>query len=543
MTKEVTRIQKNPSDKVGSAKRASKSEKKPRPLPEHGCYAPPLPECMLPSIAQRFVNHISAKTKTPPEFAAAPLIVSLSVLLANKYVIATDKKSPDNFIVGTLSGFICAPSGSNKTAATNCAIEPIHKMQTCINQSYNENSAFLQAKMEVEKESYKQQQKSAKKLIEEANTIKDTDEVRYNEMLASAVNIFSSLKSPTLYSRYTLLMNDISMAALGKVLSKQCDAALIYRDELASIFYKLTKQSHDDFRTFMLEALDGKNEISIERFSKQFSFQIQPPRIAVFGTIQPSVIAKIKKSIQAGKIVDDGYFNRYQIAVSPDQTNGFVIDSESVDDYESIQLIMDFAIGIFGNKFLATKSPLKTQPVFFTDEAQEYYLKVMEIIDQTCAEKKYNNFFTTHLKKYRSMIPAIALVISALRQFEESKCNNTDLHEISKSDVQVAHEWAMYLFKHAKKIWGATDSNLQNAKLILARFDSLENTFTAREIQKKNWKGLGTDLDKIKDALTCLKDFDHIYPTQSKPKAGGRPTTIWNKHPSYCTNIKESAKN
>ena len=74
---------------------------------------------------------------------------------------------------------------------------------------------------------------------------------------------------------------------------------------------------------------------------------------------------------------------------------------------------------------------------------------------------------------------------------------------------------------------------------MLARFDKLENSFTLRDVQRKNWMGL-SEYSTIQDSLTYLVDYGYLIPADIPTTYnGGRPTTYYHKHSSTYKNNEE----
>lgn len=94
--------------------------------------------------------------------------------------------------------------------------------------------------------------------------------------------------------------------------------------------------------------------------------------------------------------------------------------------------------------------------------------------------------------------------------------------------------WARYLESHAKRAYASTSQdNAEAARAIWrhVRLGHLSQPFTAREIHRKNWSGLG-DKDRIAAGLTALCDADWLRAIElDRDERGGRPSTVYYANP------------
>ena len=99
--------------------------------------------------------------------------------------------------------------------------------------------------------------------------------------------------------------------------------------------------------------------------------------------------------------------------------------------------------------------------------------------------------------------------------------------------TEKAAKWRVYLYKHAKRIYGSgqvgtTQLASRLGKKLIA--STIKEPFTAREILRPQWSGL-TDSKLVEDALVELEEAGWIKGTPNKP-ATGRPTILYNLNPA-----------
>jgi len=116
----------------------------------------------------------------------------------------------------------------------------------------------------------------------------------------------------------------------------------------------------------------------------------------------------------------------------------------------------------------------------------------------------------SHLIKYRSLMPSLALIINEIEVGHGSS--------VTDQSAKKAVAWCEYLESHMYRIYGsAINPALQAAEMILARRDKLPDGFTLRDVQRKCWAGL-TDREHINKAIDELIDCGYLR--ESKPAPG-----------------------
>jgi len=132
----------------------------------------------------------------------------------------------------------------------------------------------------------------------------------------------------------------------------------------------------------------------------------------------------------------------------------------------------------------------------------------------------------SHLAKYRSLLPSLALIIHMVESHEAGT-----IQAVPKQAIIKACGWCEYLETHARRIYSAATNNpIQIAKLILQKIKQrkLESGFNSRLIQRKNWAGLTVN-EEIRQGLDVLIDYGYLIDLILE--TGGRPSTAYNINP------------
>jgi hypothetical protein len=130
----------------------------------------------------------------------------------------------------------------------------------------------------------------------------------------------------------------------------------------------------------------------------------------------------------------------------------------------------------------------------------------------------------SHLAKYASLMPSLALVFHAVAVLDGSAVAGP----VTAEAAALAIRWTNYLETHARRIYAAIMQRRQMAGALLGakvKAGKLADGFTLREVYLKGWAGL-TDNEDVKLALEDLVELGWLRPQQvlSDPVQGGRPT-------------------
>jgi hypothetical protein len=127
----------------------------------------------------------------------------------------------------------------------------------------------------------------------------------------------------------------------------------------------------------------------------------------------------------------------------------------------------------------------------------------------------------SHLAKYRSLIPTLALIIHLLSH---------GTGPVSLSALKKAIAWGRYLESHARRIYaGVTESAAIAAQLLAKRIQKGEvpDSFKARDVYRKGWTGL--DKESVDTAIDVLLSLNWLE--ERIELTTGRPRTYYAINP------------
>ncbi len=224
--------------------------------------------------------------------------------------------------------------------------------------------------------------------------------------------------------------------------------------------------------------------------------------VSILGGIQPGKLMKYLSARQSGE-GDDGLLERFQLMVYPDSGIPERIDKapdkRSQDQAHKVFLLMD--------------NIEPGEEYRFAAEAQEVFNCWYDDNLRKCTECS-DVHVESLLGKYPSLVASLALIIHL--------CDSGAGKPVSLNAVTMAAGWAEYLESHAQRINGLMNNPALLAKNLVDHLKDLNNPFTAREINQKGWKGLGSYSDTTQ-ALDYLCATGHIKLKRDE-LTGGRPS-------------------
>jgi hypothetical protein len=361
--------------------------------------------------------------------------------------------------------------------------------------------------------------KAERNLLEEAlkSAMKKGETSKAKEL----ADKIASLEAPTLDIRDPII-NDATQEALGLKLSKNSNGVFQIRDELSGLLASLNKPNQDHARAFYLESYNSATNYSVERIVSE-SYVIKHHHMTMLGGIQPSMFSPVLKERQTG-INNDGLVERLiQFAVFPDFDGASYVDEQFDDSYETR------AKRLFEN---AVRLERSDDPLILTFSND--------------AQKKYKAWVTKHIEKVNKMTEStqsiygkqaafLSKLVLSFHMIKELDKEEVDYGNISTvvdiETLEMAILWIDFLDHHINRIVNYTqqDTELHPARELLARMDKLPDSFTVRDINRKNWAFLKDE--KVRDkALAML--VEHYYLDLHEQPSGTRIKRTYTKHPS-----------
>lgn len=459
---------------------------------------------LLPVAFQAFVEDQADLMQIAPDFIGAPLMVAAAAAIGNGLVIAPKREDTGWLVPPTIWGGVVGRPGVLKSPAIDKATRPL---------------SALELEMQVAFEQRKAQYKLDLIMYESA--------MKKARSAASQGQSVAPVAEPIEPKPERIVVNDSTSQMLGEILRHSPRGVLVLRDELVSLLETLAAEGQEGSRGFYLESWNGLNPYRVDRVGRG-SFMI--PRLAlwVFGGIQPGRLqAYIRQAVNGGN-GDDGLLQRFQLLVWPDTSKEWKqVDrkpdwaaTQSVEEtFRKLRHLDPVAIG--ANVDALGKRPAYLQ---FTSEAQALFNAFRLDLETALRIEGRHPALESHLSKYRSLVPALALVLHLADGGTGPVCHGS---------LTKAIEWNYYLWSHARRVYASvTNAAAFGAKALADKITAgkLADGFTARDVRRNGWQSLG-NVDDVRAALDWLIDAGWLRETRTTNDGGGRPTEVFTINP------------
>ncbi|GAB3935344.1 YfjI family protein [Larkinella terrae] len=480
----------------------------------------PLTDEMIPESLRPWLTDIQYRMRCPVDYLASAAVVMISSLIGTR--LAIKPKTRDSWtIIPNLWGAVIGDPSSLKTPSVQEAFAPLNRLVVASMANHEDALAEYERDLieyEAKKKAYKYQ--------------KDL------EAKGKSVDFSAEYPEPPVKPKERRYMtNDATVEKLAELLEENPTGLLQFRDELIGLLAGWDKSGREGDRAFYLEAWNGNGRITVDRIGRG-TLHIKRICISLFGAIQPTKLLGYLKAAQGFE--NDGFVQRLQLAVYPDKPEWSYVDqypdTRARDAaFDLIQQIADSDFSEFGwcideyNDFPYTR---------FDDEAQQVFIDWLTHWEKEVLPNE-NGLVLEHFVKYRSLIPALALVFHVADSLANPVAvSGTEKRLVSKQAIDRALLWCEYLMSHARRIYGLLDGlSVAAAKELLRhiRIGDLKDEFKVRDVVRKGWSNLNTN-DLVECALEELQEQGWILPMKPKESQNGRPeATQYKIHPKIIS--------
>lgn len=479
----------------------------PDELPPLIAPVPTLDEKLIPPLFRPWITDVAERMQVSPEFVMGPALVALSAVVGRK--IGIHPKQHDNWlVVPNLWGAIVARPGYFKSPTIAEAFRPLDRLIEEARKEFNltkqqASSTQTIAAMQLE---------AIKELIKRA--IKDGNQTEIETLKERLEELERDQQNATpMERRYKT--NDATVEKIARLLNDNPNGILLLRDELNGWLQSLNKAGREGDREFYLEAWNGYGSYTVDRIGSG-TLHVPALCLSVFGGIQPGKLQDYVEKAVNGKTEDDGLLQRFQILIYPDVSPNWenvdrLPNHEALEEiYQLFHRLDQINIPTEENCIPSVRFSAQAQDIFNSWRAKlEKRLRSGEIECQA---------FESHLAKYRSLMPSLALLFWILENPE----NIIESSHVSASATSMAVEWCDFLEKHASKVYRVSEiSQNLSAYLLAKRIESgdiCDNT-PIRSIYRKQWRGLRNS-EQVNHALAYLEELNWIKIVKTPVKGG-----------------------
>jgi putative DNA primase/helicase len=408
-----------------------------------------------------------------------------------------------------------------KSPALAEALRPLHRLVTDAHAQYEEQMLAHHFRLA---EQNARRHDLARRLREAFANQESADRLREH---------FEAAPRYTLPAEQRYLVNDTTVEKLGELLNHNSNGLLLFRDELSGFLHMMDRPGHENDRAFYCEAWNGTGAYTYDRIGRG-TLHIRAACVSVLGGIQPGPLESYLREVFGGH-GDDGLIQRFQLAVWPDVARLWrnvdrwpdgAARAGAIEIFQRLNTLEPATVG-------AEELTPEELPFFrFKAEAQELFDAWRADLEQTLRAEEDHPVLLSHLAKYRSLVPSLALVIHLIDCVDAGVSG-----PVSHAATAKAVAWSEYLAAHARRLYASVTDAARVAAALLAskiRRGRLASPFTGREVYRNEWTGL-TEARVVQGALECLEELSWIRREAVSNGDGGRPTVRFHINPGLCS--------
>ena len=497
------------------------------PLPPALPDAPSLPPDLIPDVLRPWLLDITERAQIPLEFVAAPAVVGLSSIIGRTIGIYP-KERDDWLVVPNLWGMIIGRPGSLKSPAISEALKPLYRLAEEAQERHQADGAAADAEADIIKMRMSVLRDRGK------TAAKNDDQDELTRVQADLAALNASLDEAVSHERRHVV-NDGTVEKIGELLKHNPHGLLLCRDELSGLLRSLDKVGREGDREFYLEAWNGNGSYTYDRIGRG-TLHVPALTLSIIGTIQPGKLQSYIDGALSGGSGDDGLLQRFQVVVWPEVSGEW----RNVDRWPNTDA-KNRAFAVF--RALDELDPLGIGAVTddgipalrFSGEAQELFNEWRAGLEARLRAEEMVAFpaFESHLAKYRSLMPSLALIFYLVERVGgDDRVGEADVvGAVTLAAAQNAADWCEFLEAHARKVYAAEiqpDITSAHALAEKIKVGAIWHGCTVREIYRHQWSGL-TASERVWSGLKLLRQRSWLRITEKD--TGGRRTEIIEIHP------------
>lgn len=497
-----------PSPDARAETQASGDWTQPKPVGDHLPPVAAFKADLLPVDLRDWVLDIAERMQVPIDLVAINAMCALSVVATSARTIQPKQFDPWR-VYPILWGAGIAPPSSMKTPAAKFAIKPLETLEIRAREQFK----AMKAQRDVAEMVRNAQLAAIKKQVDTAIKSGEVPDVA-----ALAGDIPD--EDPTLQRPRRYLTQDSTVEKIQDLVDRgpksRSYPLAIFRDELLGFLNTFEKDGREGDRHFYLEGWGVANR-AVDRIGRGEIFT-KDLSLIVFGNTTPGPFQSYVREACRGGDGADGLLQRFQLMVYPDPITNWTL----VDRSEN-RMAASRATDLFerlANIFESDKDG-KPPALRFTAEAQKIFNDWLTDLTKRLGDRDAHPALVSHFGKYRSLMPAIALVLHL------ASGPGLENEPVSAWAAKTAIEWCTYLGSHAIRVYSiAADPAHAIARVIADRIAAGKWTGTVkrREIQRS------LDVYAAKDiaaAVELLEDLGWLRIGEVRGGGeGGAPSAV-----------------
>jgi putative DNA primase/helicase len=478
---------------------------------------------MISEPLRGWIVDVSERMQIPPDFAAVGAVVVAGSLIGRKVGILP-KRRDDWLVVPNLWGAVVGRPSLMKSPALAEVMKPLARLVAEAYEDYREAKLAYEMDVMVAEATKAAFKDELKKAAREAAKTEDRSQV---EEIARRGQDTEVPEEPVL-KRYKT--EDATVEKISEILLENPLGILVHRDELSGWLRNFDKQGREGDRSFYLEAWNGTGSFDVDRIGRG-SLHVPALCLSILGSIQPGPLSTNVYQATQGEKGDDGLLQRFQLLVWPDPPASW----RNVDRWPDTEA-KNRAYEVFRRLDALNTEDFGTgghdeegiPAVRFTDEAQEIFDKWRDELEVRLRSEKLPPALESHLAKYRSLMPSLALVFQLIEFADGTGQGGA----VGLRPTLQAAAWCEYLETHAARLYSSAENPaIERARVLLQRIRNgdVGDGDSTRSVYRRHWAKLSTP-EEVNSACSVLEEFGWLR--IEAVKTSGRSTTRLRLHPT-----------
>jgi hypothetical protein len=494
-------------------------------LPNRNVTSPSLTEEFLPASINKFVFQNAKALGVPAEFIAIPLLVTMSSLIGRKVQILPKANNMQWRVVSNLWGAIVGRPSSKKSPSMSSVLKQANKLDALIRERHESGIGKLIVERDLIDQRIQNLKSTLKKDGADSESAISNLKQKLQELYEEKILIQKAIEPPR------IMTSSSTLEKLQSIISHNPSGILLFRDELAGFIKEFDKKGHESDRAFYLESWDGNGTYTHDTLSRG-SIHADGLCLSIIGTTQPGKLWELISSAKNGKGAADGFIQRFQLLVFPEEVN-FKPSSNIIIDPQLEELIFRLMCDLYHLKidsFENSSNEKNIELLSFTEIAQKRFDQwLYDFEHRIITEHFESEAFEEHLGKYRSLVPSLALIFHLI-----SRATNKNLeNKVSLTSLELSLKWLDFLEGHAKKVYSISEVGKTSVAQLLVKkikANQIYDKMTVRELGRKGWSDI-KDEALLDEALELLESNNYIKIEKNKSENGGRSSKIIRLNP------------
>jgi len=244
----------------------------------------------------------------------------------------------------------------------------------------------------------------------------------------------------------------------------------------------------------------------------------------MLGGIQPGRLRSYLVDALKDGPSNDGLIQRFQLLVWPDKPDWSYVDRvpDAVSEEQAARVFRKLVE-------LDAENPARFR---FALDAQELFVEWLAELEAKIRGDELHPALICHLSKYRSLMPALAVLF----ELAEWAAGSGSADTVSLEHTRQAAAWCEYLESHARRVYSCiVTPQLRAAReleeKIKHRKVGADGFFSCRDVYLKGWSGLDSP-EAVKQAAEVLQDAGWVRELSGESGPfGGRPSNRYEVNP------------